>query len=51
MASLAIKIRIKILDYWIVDNYKLCSSSTVFCLLQINDKLELIERELVEKWQ
>lgn len=50
MASITIKIKIKILDYWIVDSYKLGSSGTVYALLQINNRLELIERELVEKW-
>ena len=46
-----ITFKIKIFDYWLVDNYKLGSSGTVFCLVEINDKLCLIERELIEKWQ
>jgi len=46
MASLTFKIKVKILDYWVVDNYKLGSSGTVYALLQINDKLKLVEREL-----
>ena len=50
MASLTFKMKVKILDYWIVDDYKLGSSDTVFCLLEINNKLKLIERELREKW-
>lgn len=50
MPNITIKIKVKILDYWIVDNYKLGSSDTVYVLLQINDKLELVERELTEKW-
>ena len=50
MAYVTFKIKVKLLDYWIVDDYKLGSSGTVFCLLKINNKLSLIERELVEKW-
>lgn len=47
MANLTFKIKVKILDYWIVDNYELGSSGIVFCLLQINDKLSLVEREVI----
>lgn len=49
-ADITFKIKIKIWDYWLVDSYKLGSSGTVFCLLEINDKLGLIEKELIEKW-
>ena len=49
MPSITIKIKVKILDYWIVDNYKLGSGEIVYALLQINDKLSLIEREIIPK--
>lgn len=46
MAYVNLKIKVKLLDYWIVDNYKLGSSDILYVLLEINDKLELIEREV-----
>jgi len=46
MANLTFKIKVKLLDYWIADSYKLGSSEIVYCLLEINDKLQLVEREV-----
>jgi len=46
MAHLTLKIKVRLLDYWLVDNYKLGSSGIIYALLEINDKLQLVEREV-----
>lgn len=39
-------ITIKILDYWLKDNYKLGTNSTVYVLMEIDNKLSLKEMDL-----
>jgi len=46
MADLTLKIRVRLLDYWLIDNYKLGSSGILYALLEINGKLQLVEREV-----
>jgi len=45
-ADITFKIKVRLLDYWLIDNYKLGSCYTLYALLEINDKLELVEREV-----
>ena len=44
-----ITIAIKILDYWLVDDYKLETNYTIYMLMQIGNKLSLIKKELKDE--
>jgi len=46
MAYVNFKIKVKILDHWFVDNYRLGSSYICYALLEVNDELRLLNWEV-----
>lgn len=40
-------IKIKVLDYWIVDNYMFGVNDILYAIVKIGEKLHLMEREIL----